>query len=67
VVLDGPDAVEADLLRVDGLLHAVADRLVLDVGRPVLDLGLEDHRELHASLLLSSALASRGVWTWRAG
>ena len=48
VVLDGPDRVEPDLLGVDRLLEAVADRLAFDVRRPVLDLGLEDHRELHA-------------------
>ena len=49
VVLDRPDAVEPHLLGEDRLLDAVADRLALDVGRAVLDLGLEDHRELHAA------------------
>ena len=47
VVLDRPHAVEAHLLREHRLLDAVADRLALDVGGAVLDLGLEDHRELH--------------------
>jgi hypothetical protein len=61
VVLDGPDAVEADFFGVDRLLHAIADRLALDVGRAVLDLGLEDHREFHVSVLLWSALALRGA------
>src|SRR5215207_4786597 len=49
VVLDRPHAVEADFLREHRLLHAVADRLAFDIGRAVLDLGLEDHGELHGA------------------
>ena len=40
--------VEADLLRVDRLVDAVEDLLTLDIRGAVFDLGLEDHRELHA-------------------
>ena len=49
MVLHCPDGVEPHLLGEHGLLEAVPDRLALDVGRPELDLGLEDHGELHGA------------------
>ena len=57
VVLDGPHPVEAHLFREHRLLDAVPDRLALDVGRPELDLGLEDHRELHGNPLEAPIVA----------
>ena len=49
MVLDSPNGVEAHLLGVDRLSDAVVDRLALELGRAELQLGLEDHRELHDS------------------
>ena len=56
VVLDRPHLVEAHLLREHRLLDAVADHLALVRRARVGHLGLEDHRELHASPSFTGAV-----------